>query len=104
MEKFKGDTFIFQLSIKQENGEDYIFKSGDIIKCGMKKNIGDTKYILEKEISVVDSEKEVEIIFESSETKDIKEGEYILEFTLISQRIVNTVYQKAIKIRGVVNE
>lgn len=104
MEKFRGDTFIFDLSIKQEDGSNYTFQSGDSVKCGMKKNIGDSNYILEDTKNITESSEEVEFIFNSQTTKTISEGEYILEFTLTTNGIVNTVYQKAIKIRGVVNE
>lgn len=104
MEKFRGDTFIFDLSIKKEDGSNYIFQSGDSVKCGMKKNIGDENYILENTKSVTESSEEVEFIFNSQTTKTIEEGDYILEFTLTADNIVNTVYQKVLKVRGVVNE
>lgn len=107
MEKYRGDTFIFQLSIKEPDGSNYIFQDGDIVKCGMKKFIGDKKYILESEKKLEDLEEDTqEVTFEfgRDETLKINEGDYVLEFTLVINGIVNTVYQKPIKIRGIVNE
>lgn len=105
MQKYRGDNFIFRLTI-EENGEQINFKNGDIIKFGMKKDISQTDYDLYQEITISEESSEyVEFNFTSDKTKNLSLDTYKIEIELTRAGIVETIYRDTLTVLGdVVND
>lgn len=99
-EYYRGDTFIFPFSFKNENNSSIKYENEDVLKCGIKGSVYDSEYILFKEL-IVDKETD-EVIFEfsSEETKNVEIGPCLLELKLTRDNKVNTIYQEKITIKG----
>lgn len=86
--------------------QSYIFKVGDVLEIGIKKKVkDDDNYILHKIFRVTEETDAVQIYLSPEDTKDIPEEQNaILEFKLIYNNgaSAKTVYQKKIKLKGVV--
>ena len=104
-ELYKGNSVCTTFSTNI-NGEDYIFKIGDILEVGIKRKVNDDEqYILYKKFIISEETKEAQIYLSPTDTKNIPEEENgILEFKLTYNdgASIKTVYQKKIKLKGVV--
>lgn len=110
---YKGDsvnkTFKITDTLTETN---YVFKVGDKVKLGIKDNIGDSEYIIEKVFDITEESEELSIILTPEETQNIansakfnvEEEKAILEveITYNDGVSVNTVYQENIELKGVV--
>lgn len=104
MEKYRGDTYIFNVTLEQD-GQAQKFKSGDLVRFGMKKSTAHTDYALYKE-TIVDKETDsIEFVFSSEETQKIDVQIYQMEIELTRNGIVETVYRDKLNVLGdVVND
>lgn len=104
MEKYRGDTFIFNVIIEQNN-EEQKFQTGDIVRFGMKRNTTETDYALYKEINVDTEADSIEFVFSSEETSKLDTRMYEVEIELTRNGIVETVYRDTLNVLGdVVND
>jgi hypothetical protein len=108
-ELYRGNSVCttFSTSIEEDEVEQsYIFKVGDVLELGIKEKVKDDEnYILHKKFRVTEETDALQIYLSPEETKDIPEElNAILEFKLIYNNgaSVKTVYQKKIKLKGVV--
>lgn len=99
MEKYRGDTFIFDLFITKEEVSQK-FLTGDIVRVGVKKDLYQTEYDLYREIQVDEDTDSIEINFSKDETEKLRIGEYQIEIELTRAGIVETIYRNSLKILG----
>ena len=107
MEIYRGDTFKFDFSATLEDGTAHTFEAGDILKAGIKTNIGNDEYVIFQEITINDSVTEVMFEFSHQEMLNAPISENaILEIELTDTAgRVSTLYQEEIEIVGdVINE
>ena len=104
MEKYRGDTYTFKVTLEQDNQEQQ-FQVGDIVRFGMKKNTANTDYALYKEIIVDTLADSIEFVFSSEETQKLDVQVYQVEIELTRNGNVETVYRDSLKVLGdVVND
>lgn len=99
MEKYRGDTFIFDLFITKEEVSQK-FLTGDIVRVGVKKDLYQTEYDLYREIQVDEDTDSIEINFSKDETEKLRIGEYQIEIELTRAGIVETIYRNSLKVLG----
>lgn len=106
MEIYRGDTFRFNVTASLEDGTEYEFQKGDILKIGIKEKLTNSRYSYYKKIVIEEAEKTIKFVFSHEETKKFCEGNKILEVELTdNQGNVYTIIQETIKIVGdVINE
>lgn len=97
MEKFRGDTFLFHITI-ENNGESQSFQIGDIVKFGMKRKTNCNEYALYKEVEITEEQSSVDLIFSSEETSKLKNQVYQVEIELTRNNIVETVYRDTLTV------
>ena len=104
MEKYRGDTYIFNVSIEQ-NGQAQQFQTGDIVRFGAKTNTANTEYALYQEIRIDKDTDSIEFIFSSEDTSKLDVRAYQIEIELTRNGIVETVYRDSLNVLGdVVND
>ena len=69
----RGDTATINLSIKDENKNEYELGEGDIVVFSVKKTLSDESYLIQKTF------KDKEIVIEHEDTKDLSFGEYLYD-------------------------
>lgn len=106
MEIYRGDTFKFDFTASLEDGTEYEFQKGDVLKIGIKEKLTNSRYSYYKKIKIEDAKKTIKFVFSHEETKKFCEGDKILEIELTdNQGNVYTLNQEKITIVGdVINE
>ena len=99
-EYYRGDTFVFPISLQNDNGEEVNFEAGDILKCGVKTSIYSDEYSLFKEITIETETPEIQIKFSPKETQKLKIRKYTLELELTRNGDVETIFQQQFKVKG----
>ena len=104
MEKYRGDTYIFNVTIEQD-GQVQKFKAGDIVRFGAKRTLSQEKYDLYKEITIDVETDSIEFVFSSEETQKLNVQNHHVEIELTRNGIVETVYRDNLNVLGdVVND
>ena len=107
MKIYRGDTFEFDFSAEFENGNPYIFQTGDVLKAGIKNTLGNEKYMLYQKKIIEDDIQTVTFLFPHEETINLTPRQNCIlevELTDTSGKVL-TLYQKPIEIAGdVINE
>lgn len=104
MEKFRGDTYIFNVTLEQ-NEQAQKFQAGDIVRFGAKTNTSTTEYALYKEVTVDEETDAIEFVFNSEETSKLDVRTYLIEIELTRNNIVETVYRDKLNVLGdVIND
>lgn len=101
---YKGDSVNTYFYIQEGSGK-YNFKVGDVVILGIKKKLEDDEYVLHKKFIINAEGTDLAIKLTSEETKNIPIEEHaILEIKLICEdtKIIKTVYQDRIYLKGVV--
>lgn len=106
MNIFRGDTFKFDFNATLEDGTNYEFQPGYILRVGIKEKLSNSKCAVLKTITIEEPKEEVNIVFSHEETKKWCEGEKMLEVELTNTMgEVTTLYQGKITVIGdVINE
>lgn len=106
MEHFRGDTFRFNFYATLEDGTNYVFQKGDIIKVGIKQKLANSKCFLYRKIVIEEPTSEIPITFTHEEMKRTCEGDKLLEVEWTDKYgNVATLYQEKLTIVGdVINE
>jgi hypothetical protein len=105
---YKGNSINCVLTIKdtENNNENYVFQSGDIVRVGIKQTLEDEEYQLYKEFTVTEEGTQLAIQFTPEETDALTATEQkgILEVELVYNggASIKTVYQEPIRLEGVV--
>lgn len=102
MNKYRGDTFIFPFTLRDESGNAQSFQVGDIVRFGMKENIYISEYALYREIQITEATQELQLTFTPDETRKLEKRDYIVELELERNGQVDTIYQEELKVKGVV--
>lgn len=102
MNKYRGDTFIFPFSLKDESGNAQEFQIGDIVRFGMKENIYIKEYALYREIQLIEATQELQFTFTPEETQKLEKSKYIVELELTRNGQVDTIFQEELNVKGVV--
>lgn len=102
---YRGNSVDIELTIKNDN-TDYEFQIGDVVKLGIKRFIGDSEYIIQKEHTVSQVGTTTQLHITPEETSDIPICTAILEVSLKynDEADYRTVYQENIELKGVVND
>lgn len=104
MEKYRGDTYIFNVTLEQDE-QAQKFQVGDIVRFGAKTNTAQTEYALYKEITVDEETDSVEFVFSSEDTSKLDVRVYLIEIELTRNGNVETVYRDKLNVLGdVVND
>lgn len=104
MEKYRGDTYMFNLTLEQD-GQAQKFQIGDIVRFGAKTNTAQTGYALYKEVVVEKETDTIEFVFNSEETSKLDVRMYLIEVELTRDGMVETVYRDKLNVLGdVVND
>ena len=106
MRIYRGDTFKFDFSAKFEDGSEYTFQVGDIVKAGIKLTVKNTDYVVLKEKTIEEPTKEITFVFSHEDMLNAPTKQAILEVELTDgDGVVSTLYQEPIEIVGdVINE
>lgn len=99
MNKYRGDTFIFNVAIEQDEQKQN-FQIGDLVRFGVKRNTSDTEYALYKEVQVDEEADSIEFVFSSTETSKLDVRVYQMEIELTRNGIVETVYRDELNVLG----
>lgn len=99
MEKYRGDTYIFNVTLEQD-GQAQQFQAGDLARFGMKKNTAHTDYALYKEITVDKETDSIEFVFTKEETQKLNLQNHQIEIELTRNGIVETVYRDKLIVLG----
>lgn len=102
MNKYRGDTFIFPFTLRDESGNAQSFQVGDIVRFGMKENIYTSEYALYREIQLTEATQELQFTFTPEETQKLEQRKYIVELELERNGQVDTIYQEELNVKGVV--
>lgn len=102
---YKGNSVNCVLTIK-DDGNDYVFQIGDIVRVGIKQTLDDEEYQLYKEFTITEEGTELALQFTPEETDGLTatEAKGILEIELVYNggASIKTVYQEPIRLEGVV--
>ena len=95
----RGDTATIDLSIKDDNKEEYELEDGDVVVFSVKKNLSDEKYLMKKTFD------EKQIVIESDDTKDLSFGEYLydVELTFSDGKVATIITPSTLKLEGEVH-
>lgn len=106
MRIYRGDTFKFDFSAKFEDGSEYTFQVGDIVKAGIKLTVKSTDYVVKKEMDIEEPTTEITFVFSHEDMLNAPIKEAVLEVELTDgDGVVSTIYQQPIEIVGdVINE
>lgn len=104
---YKGDSINKPFQIKDKTtGELYEFQVGDVLRVGIKQNIGDEEYQLYKDFTITEVGNTVMINFTPEEVNGltVTEDKGYLEVRLLYNGGASyaTVYQEKINLEGVV--
>ena len=88
---YVGDTFIRNYSIETDTGE-YIFEEGDILKAAFINKNGEI--VIEKTVNLTADDKDVNVIWEANEMKNLEAGTYILETEITTSNWRKTFQEK----------
>lgn len=72
----RGDTATINLSIKNDNKEEYELGEGDVVVFSVKKTLSDETYLIQKTF------KDKEIVIEHEDTRNLYFGEYLYDIQL----------------------
>jgi hypothetical protein len=101
MDIYRGDTFKFDFNATLEDGTNYEFQPGYILKVGIKEKLSNSKCAVLKTLKIEEATEVVSFIFPHEETKKWCEGDKLLEVELTNTRgEVTTLYQGKIKVIG----
>lgn len=106
MRIYRGDTFKFDFSAKFEDGSEYTFQIGDIVKAGIKLTVKNADYVIFQEKEIEETTEEITFEFSHDEMMGAPVKQAILEVELTNtEGVVSTLYQQPIEIVGdVINE
>lgn len=97
MEKYRGDTFLFHITLEDDEGGQY-FQAGDVVKLGVKKKAECDEYDLYKEVHVEEEQRAIDMIFQSEETSKLASRTYQIEVEITRNNVVETVYRDTLLI------
>lgn len=100
MDYYRGDTFVFQFELQNEEGQAVNFEAGDIVKFGMKKSIYRDEYAILAETTLKEDTSILEIECEPHETQLLEPEHYVIELELTRGDYVDTIYQETILVKG----
>lgn len=102
---YRGNSVDIELTILNGNSN-YTFQVDDVVKLGIKKYIGDTEYIIQKERTITQQGTTTQLHLTPEETANIPICTAILEVSLKynGEADYRTVYQENIELKGVVND
>ncbi len=73
----RGTTNSFSISIKNEDGTDYVLSDGETVRFGVKQNVDSSEYKILKEITQSNSDvDEIQFTIEPSDTENLRIGNY----------------------------
>lgn len=106
MRIYRGDTFKFDFSARFEDGSEYTFQIGDVVKAGIKLTVKNTEYVVLIEKTIEESTKQITFVFSHEDMLNAPIKQAILEVELTDgDGVVSTLYQQPIEIVGdVINE
>lgn len=108
MELYRGDSLPISVSSKYKNGEQYIFKVGDVLKLGIKRKLNSDTYDYFIEKTIESSTTQLDFNIPPEATKELIGGaKYILEAELTYNNGVDvaTLFQEELYVKGdVINE
>ena len=108
MELYRGDSLPISISSKYKNGEQYIFKVGDVLKLGIKRRLSSDTYDYFIEKTIESSTTQVDFNIPPEITKELIGGEkYILEAELTFNGGVDvaTLFQEILSVKeDIINE
>lgn len=74
----RGDTFMADIKIFQQNGDQYVPIEGDTIRFALKKAINNTEVLIEKDIPI----STMMLVLNPEDTKKLEFGKYIYDIQL----------------------
>ena len=99
MEKYRGDTYIFNVTLEQD-GQAQQFQIGDLVRFGAKISLNQEEYDLYKEIIVDKETDSIEFVFTKEETQKLNLQNHQIEIELTRNGIVETVYRDKLIVLG----
>lgn len=95
----RGDTATINLSIKDNNKNEYELEDGDIVVFSVKKNLSDDSYLIQKTFN------EKEIIIEHEDTKNLSFGSYLydVQITFNDGKIATIITPSTLVLEGEVH-
>lgn len=74
----RGDTFMADIKIFQQNGDQYVPVEGDTIRFALKKTVNNSEVLIEKDIPI----STMMLILDPEDTKKLEFGKYVYDVQL----------------------
>lgn len=74
----RGDTFMADIKIFQQNGDQYVPVEGDTIRFALKKAVNNTEVLIEKDIPI----STMMLVLNPEDTKKLEFGKYVYDIQL----------------------